>query len=197
MNELRKRVIIDIDDTLINTHGFLEQELSEYYQSAYVIPYGIYWEDSECCMGDDLAIANMIMCNGNFYSEVCRLTDTNKQALEMFLSDKSLDPIIVSAETKFEAIKDKVLMLEKMAPDLDRSRIIFTPDKSLIHADYIVDDHIGNLDACSKYMVPIQYMSECARHKNERHPNNYYKVTNLLDAYNLIKNLERRGSCEC
>src|SRR6478672_2511723 len=63
---------------------------------------------------------------------------------------KSYKVYIVSAAMEFpQSLSEKYDWLREHFPFISWQQIIFCGDKSVISTDYLIDDHIKNLDSCS------------------------------------------------
>lgn len=191
MNKIN--VILDFDDTILDIYPYLKEAcLKEYGIPLGNTPSGGYslprFENDWYDIHDELL--------KEFYRKYAKISSRNIEALQKFATDKRINLLVVTAERNAQFLEDKrdILVNTLCNYDFNPSNVISCVDKSLIRADYIVDDYIKNLDMCAPYMQGILYNQKYNR-KLEKYRNVVYtRVNNLLEAYKLIsKDLERRG----
>ena len=107
------------------------------------------------------------------------------------LQDKDLRVVVVTAERSMRAMQDKVSCLVDNFTNIKPENIIACVDKSLIHADYIVDDFFVTLDNCAPHMTTIKFNTRSNRDKHGFD----YEVNNLIEAYRIIKKREESFKC--
>lgn len=191
MNKIN--VILDFDDTILDIYPYLKEAcLKEYGIPLGNTPSGGYslprfendWYDIHAELLKD------------FYRKYAKISSKNIKALQKFATDKRINLLVVTAERNAQFLEDKrdILASTLCSYGFNPSNVISCVDKSLIRADYIVDDYIKNLDKCSPYMKGILYNQKYNR-KLEKYRNvEYTRVNNLLEAYEYIsRDLERRG----
>lgn len=191
MNKIN--VILDFDDTILDIYPYLKEAcLKEYGIPLGNTPSGGYslprFENDWYAIHDELLT--------DYYWKHGKVSRKNIKAIQKFVLDKRINLLIVTAERNPKFLHDKKVILDKILHNyqFDLNNVISCIDKSLIRADYIVDDYIKNLDMCAPYMQGILYNQKYNR-KLEKYRNvEYPRVNNLLEAYELIsKDLERRG----
>jgi 5'(3')-deoxyribonucleotidase len=69
-----------------------------------------------------------------------------REAVEELMKD--FDVYIVSAAMEFpQSLPEKYEWLKEYFPFIDWKNIVFCGDKSVIDTDYMIDDHVKNLDS--------------------------------------------------
>jgi 5'-nucleotidase len=82
------------------------------------------------------------------------LIDGAVQAIKTLIED--FDVYIVSAAMEFPlSLYEKKLWLEEYFPFVHWRNIVFCGDKSIIKTDYLIDDHLKNLDTFSG--IPLMF----------------------------------------
>lgn len=95
------------------------------------------------------------------------------------LSEK-FDIYIVSAAMEFpKSLPEKLEWLKINFPFIGWRQIIFCGDKSIISTDYMIDDHIKNLDYCKGKPILFHAFHNVNYNHHER-VNNWGEVLNLL-----------------
>lgn len=79
-----------------------------------------------------------------FFRTIPVMDGATEAVLELM---KSFDVYIVSAATEFpQSLSEKYEWLQENFPFISWRNIIFCGDKSIIGTDYMIDDHVRNLD---------------------------------------------------
>ena len=81
-----------------------------------------------------------------FFRSVPVMEGAQEAVLEL---TKNFDVYIVSAATEFpQSLHEKYEWLREHFPFISWKHMIFCGDKSVIGTDYMIDDHVRNLDVC-------------------------------------------------
>lgn len=179
-----KRVVLDVDDVILDTAQGVEIFLNEYHQttSEVYLDRGQYWDNTNT----NLAILKSVYDLGNFYQNYVGFMPHAVEGLKLLTEDDSIKVYIVTAEPNLLLFQDKGKQLanlfDKHKIDIDlNSSYIRCIDKSIIRSDYIVDDYIKNIRDCREVMKAILYNRPY--NSNEIHD---CRVNNLVEAYNII-----------
>jgi 5'(3')-deoxyribonucleotidase len=93
---------------------------------------------------------------------------------------KSFEVYVVSAAMEFpQSLFEKYEWLQEHFPFIRWSNIIFCGDKSIIGTDYMIDDHVKNLDCCrgKTFLFTAGHNAGIDRHTRV---NNWKEVVELL-----------------
>jgi 5'-nucleotidase len=94
---------------------------------------------------------------------------------------KNFDVYIVSAAMEFpQSLTEKYEWLKEHFPFISWNNIIFCGDKSVINTDYMIDDHVKNLDCCKgrPFLFTAGHNISIDRHTRV---NNWKEVISLLE----------------
>lgn len=174
----QKIVMIDIDDTLVDTAGALEKELQSLYggRKRPYLTNSVYWNPKSKYYN----ICQVILDKEYFYAEKVQLKENAAEAIELLNHNRFL-VLLVTAERGNMRMVHKEKMLKRLLPDFDiENGLIRMRDKSLIRAHYHIDDCIENLEASKEYMETIILNSPSNQNYDGR------RALDLLDAYSYI-----------
>jgi 5'-nucleotidase len=94
---------------------------------------------------DKEAVWNMLFTPG-FFSTVPVMPGSQDAIQELM---KHYEIYIVSAATEFpQSLNEKRIWLDEHFPFISWRNMIFCGDKSVVHTDYMIDDHVKNLQSC-------------------------------------------------
>jgi 5'(3')-deoxyribonucleotidase len=95
---------------------------------------------------------------------------------------KDFDVYIVSAAMEFPlSLYEKKLWLEEYFPFVHWKHIVFCGDKSIIKTDYLIDDHLKNLDNFSG--IPLMFTAaHNINHSHHQRMNNWGDILSYFDA---------------
>jgi 5'-nucleotidase len=94
------------------------------------------------------------------------------------------DVYIVSAAMEFPlSLYEKKQWLEEHFPFISWKNIIFCGDKSIIKTDYLIDDHLKNLDHFSG--IPLMFTASHNVHANHHHRLNNWEE--ILKYFEIIR----------
>jgi 5'-nucleotidase len=114
----------------------------------------------------------------NFFRSV-PVMDGAVEALQQLIIN--FDVYIVSAAMEFPlSLYEKYQWLQEHFPFIRWTNIIFCGDKSIIHTDYLIDDHPKNLDFCAG--KPIMFTAG-----HNRNHTNHLRVNNWTDAVAFLE----------
>lgn len=139
----RKSIAIDMDGVIADT--------AEHFRTWYEKEYGIRIE-KEAFIGvpesealPDGAVRKFVYMPG-FFRSVPVMAGA-KEAVQKLM--QHFDVYIVSAAMEFpQSLAEKYEWLQEHFPFITWNNIIFCGDKSVIGTDYMIDDHVKNLDCC-------------------------------------------------
>lgn len=105
-------------------------------------------------------------------------------AVKALMAD--FDVFIVSAAMEFPlSLYEKKLWLEEHFPFISWKHIVFCGDKSIIKTDYLIDDHLKNLDNFSG--IPIMFTAA-----HNIHYNHHQRVNNWNEILAFFENLRQK-----
>jgi 5'(3')-deoxyribonucleotidase len=91
------------------------------------------------------AVKKFVYTSG-FFRTIPVMEGAREAVIELM---KDFDVYIVSAATEFpQSLNDKYEWLQEHFPFISWRNIVFCGDKSIIGTDYMIDDHVKNLDCC-------------------------------------------------
>ena len=94
--------------------------------------------------------------------------------------NEKYDVYVVSAAMEFpQSLIEKKQWLEKNFPSVSWKNIIFCGDKSIINTDYMIDDHIKNLDFFNGETIMFHAFHN-VNYSHHTRVNNWEEVTDLL-----------------
>ena len=136
------RIAIDMDGVMADT----TQQFINYYAKIYGVTV-----DKETLNGQeetggfphDKAIIRSLLYEPGFFRDKPVIKDS--QEVIRALQDKH-EVFIVSAAIEFpSSLNEKLLWLEEHFPFISWQHIVFCGSKTIVQADYMIDDHIKNL----------------------------------------------------
>ena len=141
MTNSRKTIAIDMDgviaDTISNFITWYEREVGVR------IPLQAFEGKPEAEGLPDNAVSRYVVTPG-FFRSVPVMEGAKEAVLEI---SKTFDVYIVSAAMEFpQSLFEKYEWLREHFPFISWKNIILCGDKSIIGTDYIIDDHVKNLD---------------------------------------------------
>ena len=143
MSTKRKSLAIDMDGVIADTAS----QFINWYEKQY----GIRLE-KELFIGKPESEALPDNCvrkfvyEPGFFRGVPVMEGAREAVLELM---KIFDVYIVSAAMEFpQSLPEKYEWLQEHFPFISWRNIIFCGDKSIIGTDYMIDDHVKNLDCC-------------------------------------------------
>src|SRR5688572_20912411 len=143
MEKKRKTIAIDMDgviaDTTLQFINWYERDRGEKLGREY-----FHGKVEEECLPDGL-VMKYVFAPG-FFRTMPVIDGAQEAVIELM---KNFDVYIVSAAMEFkQSLTEKYEWLEEHFPFIPWTNIIFCGDKSIIGTDYMIDDHVKNLDTC-------------------------------------------------
>ena len=140
---MRKKILIDLDDTLNNLIECWLWLYNEKYNDN-LQPHDITaWEINNFVKPEAVDGIFKLLETPNLFSELVQPKPDSIKTTQIL--SKFYDLYIVTACTYPQNIVEKFKWLETYFPHISTDNIITAKDKSLIVGDYMIDDHIGNL----------------------------------------------------
>lgn len=174
---MRKTVGIDMDGVLAD----VETQWLNWYERDYGVKLGpeIFLGVTEFdAFPDKEALMKFVLTPGFFRGLPVMegAVAAVKQLTEVY------DVYIVSAAMEFpHSLFEKAEWLAEHFPFISWKNIIFCGDKSIVHTDYLIDDHCKNLDACKG--KPIMFSAgHNSIHSHHIRANNWAEVLTLMEA---------------
>lgn len=143
MDTKRKSIAIDMDGVIADTVAHF---ITWYHRDYKVLLTKADFEgkpESEALPNN--AIRKFVYAKG-FFRNVPVMEGAKEALLELM---RNFDVYIVSAAMEFpQSLPEKYEWLQEHFPFITWNNIIFCGDKSIIGTDYMIDDHVKNLDCC-------------------------------------------------
>lgn len=141
MNTRRKTIAIDMDGVIADTVAQFITWYQRYYNVLLNREYFIGKPESEAL--PDGAVRKFVYTK-DFFRTLPVMEGAQKAVQELM---KNFDVYIVSAAMEFpQSLPEKYEWLQEHFPFIKWNNIIFCGDKSIIGTDYMIDDHVKNLD---------------------------------------------------
>lgn len=100
--------------------------------------------ESEALPDKDAALR---YCNSAGFFRTASVMQGAVEAVKKLMED--YDVYVVSAAMEFpQSLPEKLEWLKEHFPFISWQNIVFCGDKSIVHTDYLIDDHCKNLDKC-------------------------------------------------
>ncbi len=139
----KKRVAIDMDEVMADALG----KLIRLYEDEYQLPIeheklaGHYLE--EIVHPDNRSAIRRYLYAEDFFEDLAIISGSQEVIKEM---TGQYEIFIVTAAMEFpDSLRPKYRWLQKHFPFIPWSHYVFCGDKSIIQADYLIDDHPKNL----------------------------------------------------
>lgn len=130
----------------------------------------------------DRAVRKYVVTPG-FFRSVPVMAGAREALLEL---SKNFEVFIVSAAMEFpQSLSEKQEWLGEHFEFISWRNIVFCGDKSIIGTDFMIDDHLKNLDSFTG--KPILYTAE-----HNIHSNTYERVNNWPEAVALLNRLKKQ-----
>lgn len=175
IKEMKKTIAIDMDGVLAD----VETHFITWYERDYgvKVPHDSLLGVHEGDAFPDRAAVRKFVTSPSFFRTVPVMKDAVESVLSL-LDD--YDIYIVSAAMEFpQSLAEKQEWLQEHFPFISWKNIVFCGDKSIINTDYMIDDHIKNLDFCKGKTI----MFTAGHNVNYNHhtrANNWKEVVALL-----------------
>ncbi|MGZ5189912.1 MAG: 5' nucleotidase, NT5C type [Flavisolibacter sp.] len=174
MENKRKSIAIDMDGVISDTTAqfikWYEKDRGEKLSREY-----FHGKIEEECLPDGLV--EIYLYSPGFFRTAPIIDGAKEAVLELM---EHFDVYIVSAAMEFkQSLTEKYEWLEEHFPFIPWTHIIFCGDKSIISTDYMIDDHVKNLDSFkgSAVLFTAAHNINIDRHKRL---NNWSEVVNFL-----------------
>lgn len=143
MNTKRKSIAIDMDGVIADT---VAQFVTWYNRENNVLIDKEAFNDKPEADGlPNGAVRKFVLTKG-FFRTVPVMEGAKEAVFELM---KNFDVYIVSAAMEFpQSLPEKYEWLQEHFPFITWRNIVFCGDKSVIATDYMIDDHVRNLDCC-------------------------------------------------
>jgi 5'(3')-deoxyribonucleotidase len=143
MNTNRKSIAVDMDGVIADT---VSQFISWYERDFGVrIEKNAFHGKEEADVLPEGLLRKLVFTPG-FFRNIPVMEGAQEALLELV---KNFDVYIVSAAMEFpQSLFEKYEWLHEHFPFISWRNIIFCGDKSVIGTDYMIDDHVRNLDVC-------------------------------------------------
>lgn len=172
-----QRVAIDMDEVMADALGKLVHRYEEEYQEK-VDPEKLHGKFLEQAVNPDHAhVVREYLHEKDFFKDLKVMPDSQEVIRAMH---EKYEIFIVSAAMQFpHSLWHKYNWLQEHFPFLHWNNFVFCGDKSIIQADYLIDDHPKNLVTFSG--EPIIFSSPHNMHEQRfRRVNNWKEVGELL-----------------
>ncbi|WDF67209.1 5'(3')-deoxyribonucleotidase [Sphingobacterium oryzagri] len=139
--ENKKSIALDMDGVLANN---MAHYIAYYFEETgqHIAPSTLVGLPENACLPDETAVRRYLEHPGFFRTLP---VSTNAQEVVRALHER-YDLFVVSAAMEFPfSLRDKYDWLAEYFPFISWRNIVFCGDKSIIHTDYLLDDHVKNL----------------------------------------------------
>jgi 5'(3')-deoxyribonucleotidase len=143
MSTKRKSIAIDMDGVIADT--------AQQFLNWYEMKYGVRFSKQQLQGKSELealpdGAARKFVFEPGFFRGVPVMEGAREAVMELM---ENFDLYIVSAAMEFpQSLSEKREWLQEHFPFISWRNIIFCGDKSVIATDYMIDDHVKNLDCC-------------------------------------------------
>ncbi|MBD1364315.1 5'(3')-deoxyribonucleotidase [Mucilaginibacter sp. ZT4R22] len=179
---MRKSIAIDMDGVIAD----VEQQFLDWYQRDYGT---LFTKDDLAGKNDDTlfpeaGLARRFVLSPGFFLSL-PVMDGAVEAVKKLM--ETYEVYIVSAAMEFPlSLPEKLEWLNINFPFISWRNIVFCGDKSIINTDYMIDDHLKNLDNFKgKTIMFHAYHNVSANHHVRA--NNWDEVLNILSKENSTK----------
>jgi 5'(3')-deoxyribonucleotidase len=171
----QKRVLIDMDDVMANLHP---QFAKFYYEATGKILDDKQLEfDKDGDTFQDRKLLRSFLHKPGFFRAL-PVMENAQEVVEKI--NKKYEVFVVSAALEFpQSLQEKHDWLQEHFPYITWQQIIFCGSKKPIHADYMIDDHLKNLDNFSGEKLLFT-----AAHN--KHIEKYTRVNNWQEVANVL-----------
>jgi 5'-nucleotidase len=175
MKAKRKTIAIDMDGVIADT---VAQFITWYHREYNVLINKDDFNGKPESEGLPNGAVRKFAHTKGFFRTLPVMDGAREAVLELM---KNFDVYIVSAAMEFpHSLAEKYEWLQEHFPFITWNNIIFCGDKSIIGTDYMIDDHVKNLDCCKGKTILFT-----AGHNAgiDRHPrvNNWKEVITFLN----------------
>jgi 5'-nucleotidase len=177
MNTNKQTIAIDMDGVIADTAA---QFIAWYYKEYNVlIDRNEFDGKSESEALPNGAVRKFVFTKG-FFRTVPVMNGAKEAVLELM---KKFDVYIVSAAMEFpQSLTEKYEWLQEHFPFITWRNIIFCGDKSIIGTDYLIDDHLKNLDCCKGKAIMFSAGHNAGIDRHQR-VNNWSEVIKFFNEF--------------
>ncbi|MEJ7767971.1 MAG: 5'(3')-deoxyribonucleotidase [Chitinophagaceae bacterium] len=174
---MKKSIAIDMDGVIAD----VESHFITWYERDYgikVSPSELIGRSEETAFPEKGTVRKFASTPGFF-----RTVPVMEGAIEAvaFLS-KRFDVYIVSAAMEFpQSLAEKLEWLQVHFPFIGWRYIIFCGDKSIVNTDFMIDDHIKNLDTFKGKAIMFNAFHNVA-YKYHRRANNWKEILSMFES---------------
>ena len=151
----RPIVLLDMDDVITNCLRSAIKNYNEEYGTNF------NWKDCDTWnlsdfLGVDRETVLKLFRDPGFFENLPPIKGS-VGAINKLIKSTLYDIYIVTATSDDDGseLVEKIRWFKNYIPNFDTKRIISCKDKYIIRGDVLVDDKVGNLDACNSYMQCI------------------------------------------
>jgi 5'-nucleotidase len=174
---MRKSVAIDMDGVIADT----ETQFINWYELDYgvkVYPHEILGREENEMFPDKEAARKFAFTPGFF--RTLPVMPGAVEALQTIM--ENFEVYIVSAAMEFpQSLPEKIEWLHENFPFISWRNIVFCGDKSIINTDFMIDDHIKNLDYFKGKTIMFHAFHN-VNHSHHQRVNNWQEAVAFLDA---------------
>lgn len=168
---MKKTIAIDMDGVMAD----VESKFIEWYERDYrkkILP-------SDLLNLPDPSVIRGFVTSKGFFRSLPVMTGAVEAVRRLM---EKYEVYIVSAAMEFPlSLDEKLEWLNEHFPFIHWRNIIFCGDKSIINTDYMIDDHIKNLDPFKGTTLMFNAYHN-AHHTHHTRVNNWNDILHLLDA---------------
>ncbi|RFZ84609.1 5'(3')-deoxyribonucleotidase [Mucilaginibacter terrenus] len=173
---MKKSIAIDMDGVIAD----VEQQFVDWYHRDYGVL--LTKEDlvgkSDDTLFPEAGLARKMVLSPNFFRTL-KVMDGAVEALQKL--NEKYEVYIVSAAMEFPlSLGEKLAWLNEHFPFISWRNIIFCGDKSIINTDYMIDDHLRNLDNFKGKTIMFHAFHNVS-YSNHVRVNNWNEVLALFD----------------
>lgn len=139
---MKPRIAIDMDEVMANVEPkFLQIYEREFGQK---ITRENYWGQKIYSLGEEVRYIRNFLFDKGFFRDLEVMPDSQEVIREL---QEDYEIFITTAAMEFRSsLEDKYDWLQEHFPFLHWKNFVFCGDKSIIRADYMIDDHVNNLE---------------------------------------------------
>lgn len=184
MNDIKERISIgiDMDGVLADT----QTHFIKYYEDETGIridPESMLGIPENDAFPDKTAVQRFVRMDG-FFATLPVMPGSIEAVREL---NRDFQVYIVSAAMEFpQSLFEKKRWLEIHFPFISWKQIVFCGDKHVIRTDYLIDDHLKNLDYFPG--TPIMFTAS-----HNIHFNHHYRVNNWAEVLDYFRKVKERA----
>jgi 5'-nucleotidase len=173
----KKRIAIDMDGVIADVETHFLNWYFDFYGVR--VPYeDLIGKKEEEAFPEKTALQKFVRSTG-FFRTIPLMPGAVEAVKELM---ENFEVYIVSAATEFpQSLSEKHEWLGEHFPFISWRNIVFCGDKSMINADYMIDDHCKNLD----HFKGTTILFNAAHNTNVTHHQRVYNWDEVLQLINL------------